>query len=217
MAGEFQIAYFETGISIDRKIFDANGQVWDGTDFVDYATADLADYVAAMTEQGTASKFYLGTAPGIPDGDYLIIFTKRAGGSAAETDELIGQQTYKKGLQTVLIDDSVVFEATISEDGVNAIATAVKDEVRDLMDESAIQGSVNDASATTTGFVGDSGLSSTNDFYNGSVLVFTSGTLKGLARKVSDYVGSTKTFTLSSALPSAPANGVTFFIVGRIE
>lgn len=80
-----------------------------------------------------------------------------------------------------------------------------------------VAGSVNDASATTTSFVGDSGLSSSDDFYNGSVLVFTSGTLKGLARRVTDYVGSTRTFTLSPALPAAPANSVTLLILGRID
>lgn len=78
-------------------------------------------------------------------------------------------------------------------------------------------GSVNDAAATTTAFVGDAALSATDDFYNGAVLSFTSGDLKGIARKVTDYVGATKTITLGTALPAAPANSVTFIIVGRIE
>lgn len=78
----------------------------------------------------------------------------------------------------------------------------------------AISGTVDDASATTTSFDGDSALSATNDFYNDSYLVFVSGTLAGLGRPISDYVGSTKTFTFSTAFPSAPANGSAFLILG---
>ena len=81
----------------------------------------------------------------------------------------------------------------------------------------AVTGSVNDSSATTTSFISDSGLSSADDFYNGCALVPTSGALKGIARKVTDYVGATRTFTFGVAFPSAPANGVTFSILGRIE
>lgn len=82
-------------------------------------------------------------------------------------------------------------------------------------DDLAINANVNDASATTTGFIGSANLSSTNDFYNNLCLVFTSGALRGLVRKIDDYVGATKTFTLAAALPSAPANGDKFKILGR--
>lgn len=77
-------------------------------------------------------------------------------------------------------------------------------------------GSVNDAGASTTVFIGDSSLSAVDDFYNGSVLVFTSGTMR-IARRITDYTGATKTFTFGTAFPAAPANGVTFDIIGRIE
>ncbi len=48
--------------------------------------------------------------------------------------------------------------------------------------------------------------SATDDFYNGSVLVFTTGALAGQRTSVSDYVGSTKTLTVV-ALTGAPSNG----------
>lgn len=80
-----------------------------------------------------------------------------------------------------------------------------------------ISSSVDDAAATTTSFIGAAGLSASNDFYNGAVLAITSGTLKGIARRISDYTGSTRTFTFNTAFPAAPANGVTFIILGRIE
>jgi hypothetical protein len=66
--------------------------------------------------------------------------------------------------------------------------------------------------------VGDAGLSATDDFYNGAVLAFTSGALKGTGgRRITDYVGATKTFTFASAWPAAPANGATFVVLGRID
>lgn len=77
-------------------------------------------------------------------------------------------------------------------------------------------GAVNDASATTTSFVSNLS-SSVTDNYLGNAIVFTSGALAGLVRKISAFDGTTKAITLSAALPSAPANGVTFMILGRIE
>lgn len=74
------------------------------------------------------------------------------------------------------------------------------------------QSAVNDASATTTSFITDL-TNSTNDFYNNSVLTFTSGNLNGQVRRISDYNGATKTITLDPALTSAPANNDTFTIV----
>jgi len=75
---------------------------------------------------------------------------------------------------------------------------------------------VNDESAEATSFV-TTLTEATPDHYNGGVLVFTSGALLGQARRISDYAGDTKTITLESALTEAPADEVTFIILGRIE
>lgn len=80
-----------------------------------------------------------------------------------------------------------------------------------------VAGSVDDDSASTTVFDGDSSLSSTDHFYTGSVLVFTSGSLRGIARRITGYVGSTRTITVAPALPSAPADETPFIIMGRID
>lgn len=70
---------------------------------------------------------------------------------------------------------------------------------------------------TTTSIIGTGGnLSTSDDVYNGQFLVITSGALTGVARLISDYVGSTKTFTVS-AFPSAPATGVTIAVGGKDE
>jgi hypothetical protein len=78
-----------------------------------------------------------------------------------------------------------------------------------------ITSSVDDSTPTSSSFAGASGLSTSNDFYNNGILIFTSGTLAGIAREITDYVGSTLTFT-TSAFPVSPANGDSFMIIGRV-
>lgn len=78
-----------------------------------------------------------------------------------------------------------------------------------------VYGQVDDASATTTVFVGAAGLSTTDDYYNGAQVVMLEGVLAGLVRPVVDYDGSGLEFTVSPAWPSAPADNARFLIVGR--
>jgi hypothetical protein len=70
------------------------------------------------------------------------------------------------------------------------------------------------SSTTTVVFktVDGGAASATNDFYNGRVIVFTSGTLAGQATSISDYVGATVTATVV-ALTGTPAEDVTAVIV----
>ncbi len=74
-----------------------------------------------------------------------------------------------------------------------------------------ISTTVNDAGASTTAFVISSS-EATDDHFIGRIIVFTSGALAGQATDITDYVGSTKTVTVT-ALTEAPANGVSFVIV----
>jgi hypothetical protein len=76
-----------------------------------------------------------------------------------------------------------------------------------------------DAGSTTTAIVLDATTgvdagapSAVNDFYNGRVLVFTSGALAGQATAITDYVGATRTLTVT-AVTGAPAAAVTAVIV----
>ncbi len=54
--------------------------------------------------------------------------------------------------------------------------------------------------------------SGTNNFYNGRVIVFTSGVLAGSATAITDYDGATTTATVTT-LTGSPANAVTGVIV----
>lgn len=73
-----------------------------------------------------------------------------------------------------------------------------------------------DTGSTTTAVVfktvNGAAASGTDDFYNGAVIVFTSGSLAGQRTSITDYVGATKTATVV-ALTGAPALDVTAVIV----
>ena len=69
------------------------------------------------------------------------------------------------------------------------------------------------ASSTTTLVTDTSGLSSTDDTYNGKTITFTSGDLDDTSTTITDYDASTLEFTFE-AVGSAPANDVTFTIDG---
>lgn len=84
-----------------------------------------------------------------------------------------------------------------------------------LYDAGFIMSSVDDATPSATGFDGAAGLSASNDFYNSMILWFTTGTLAGLPREITDYVGSSRTFTVA-AFPTSPANGDKFVLLGKV-
>lgn len=75
--------------------------------------------------------------------------------------------------------------------------------------EGVVPGTVSTGSTTT---VVNTGLSeTTDDHYNGRVIVFRSGNLAGQAATITDYNGTTKALTVTT-LTEAPGNGDTFVI-----
>lgn len=81
----------------------------------------------------------------------------------------------------------------------------------------SIDARVNDPSAASGSFIADNSLSSIDNFYNNSALVFTDGSLKGIARKINTYNGSTRTLGFSTPFPTNPTNNDQFLIIGLIE
>ena len=75
-----------------------------------------------------------------------------------------------------------------------------------------IDGSVNDASASTTAFITNL-TESRNDFYNDQLVRFTSGNLEGYVRVISYYDGATGTITVSEPMIEVPDNGIDFDII----
>ena len=95
MAGEIQVTA-DSGLTLYVLIRNRTGSIWDTVDtaFEAYATAQLANYVISLTEQGTASGYYTGTFPSdIPAGIYSVVAKEAVSGSGneAETDPTVGQ------------------------------------------------------------------------------------------------------------------------------
>jgi len=107
-------------------------------------------------------------------------------------------------------DSLIAYSAQL---GVDVIAVSGDSTAADNLEaglEGVVTGTVSTGSTTT---VVTTGLSeTTDDHYNGRVIVFRSGNLAGQAAAISDYNGSTKALTVST-LTEAPGNGDTFVIV----
>jgi len=78
----------------------------------------------------------------------------------------------------------------------------------------AIRSGVNcQSGSTSTTAVLDTSASATDDIYNGNVLRITSGTGAGQSRLITDYVGSSKTATVTPAWITTPTSGSEFAIL----
>lgn len=90
--------------------------------------------------------------------------------------------------------------------------------VKGLVDAGiAAAGTVNDAGASATDFITDLAEAS-DDHYNGALLMFISGNLKGQSRYIEDYTGLTKScnfdaITANTGFTEAPANSDKFVIL----
>lgn len=97
MAGEIQTPFDQSGLTLYAQIRNIFGQIWNtaSSAFQAYATANITDYDIALTEQGSASKYYTGNFPtAIPRGLYFVTVKIRAGASPAESDLLAGAGEY---------------------------------------------------------------------------------------------------------------------------
>jgi hypothetical protein len=91
--------------------------------------------------------------------------------------------------------------------------------LKNLYNQGLIPSSVDTSTVTptTTQFAGQATLSVVDNFYNNCCIVMTSGTLEGIARRVTGYVGATFRFNFSEAWPGVVANADTFVILGHIQ
>jgi len=93
VAGEIALPY-ETGRTVYVVIRDRNSRPYSSSGaggFNTYNTSEYADYAVSLTEQGTASAYYVGNFPSISSGGiYSLVAHRQAGGSPAETDPNIG-------------------------------------------------------------------------------------------------------------------------------
>jgi hypothetical protein len=190
MAGEIQVKH-ESGRNLYYHIRDRNSLIWNGSSFETYNGSNYTTYSLSLSEQGS-SGFYKADFPNAAPGVYFLIGYERAGGSPAEGDRsLVGGEIHWDGAEEVGFSDTPT--------------------------DIHVNGNIDDVDPAVGSFKGNSALSNLDGFYNKGVIAFVSGTLKGIARRVEDYVGSTRTFVLDENLPVAPSNGDRFRFLGRIE
>ena len=86
---KIQIAYDTSGATLYAVVRNADGEVWNGSAFEAYATANLGTYDLPMAEQGTASGYYTADFPAAAAGIYAVSVYEQAGASPAEGDALL--------------------------------------------------------------------------------------------------------------------------------
>lgn len=89
---QYQGKTWEHGLFIYALIRNSSGQVFrtDAQVFENYVTANLTKYAVALTEQGTASAFFLAAFPNLAAGEYFITAYRQVGAAAVEGDDLVG-------------------------------------------------------------------------------------------------------------------------------
>lgn len=103
MASEVQASGPGSGRTLYFVVRNSVGQIWNGTAFAAFATANWSTYTTAMTEQGTASNYYTGTFPStIAAGIYSVTVKQQLGGTAAETDTTVAVGDINWGGSTVV-------------------------------------------------------------------------------------------------------------------
>jgi hypothetical protein len=148
---------------------------------------------------------------------YKISAFEMSGGSPVPTtDSFIGENE---------IDVVLGINATKADIRLLAGSSGAADILAAFWEGGCVADGIVDSVSSAASFTsaGVSALSTTNDFYNGTFLLFTSGLNKGISRKVSDYIGSTtKRFTFDGSLgsldytfPTAPSVDDTFILIGR--
>ena len=89
MANELLIHY-PIGATLYALLFDATGNVWNGSSFVAPASASWTDYDIAMSEAATATGIYRASMPAAAAGSYGWVVRKQAGAGPAVTDIAVG-------------------------------------------------------------------------------------------------------------------------------
>lgn len=89
MANELVINY-PTGNTLYALLYDATGNVWNGSAFAAPGSANWLDYDIAMTEVATATGIYRASMPAAVAGVYGWTVRKQAGANPAVTDIAVG-------------------------------------------------------------------------------------------------------------------------------
>jgi len=157
--------------------------------------------------QGVATGGGVGTPSQVADAVWdASLAAHVAANTFGSTNQVAGS-----GLSSSQVADAVWDEVLTG--ATHNITNSAGKKLRQAADTVAYSGTVNDAAASTTSFVIDSGASAVDGFYKDQTFVFTDGALDGQARIIATYTGTSRTVTLDEALTSAPVNGVGIQII----
>lgn len=143
--------------------------------------------------------------------------TRNGGSNTAYTTPTITEvdATNSPGLYKFLLDEDTTVDAgNYSEEYVlTVIATGMQTVLRalELFDDQIIQGAAITGTLSTTQMTTNL-TEATDGHYTGRRIVWTSGALRGEARQITNYVGSTKRIDYNTTT-DAPSNGDKFVIV----
>lgn len=209
MAGEIQVAT-TTGKTVDAIVRNSVGQVLtiSGLTFGAYATANRANYLISLTEQGTASGFYAGTMPAVPLGIYSVTAYARAvAGTPAESDPVAAAGTIEW-------DGSAVCGAS------SANVTRLNGSTTPAANLAAAYAGYETGTAQAGGASSitlRSGASATTDFFKNQAVWILSGTGAGQSNRITAYNGGTKVATVETAWATQPDNTSVYAVLGRVQ
>jgi hypothetical protein len=190
-----------TGLTLTCKLFSIGSDTVVDTQTATEKTNDINRYSVDFVD--------------VPAGAYrLNAFVGATGGFANEVYDLTLTTATFLPRSEADVDltsvESIVWDSSVSShNGGGTFGKAVKQIKEGLV---SIDGQVDDVSATTTSFVTNIA-TAVDDYYNGQTLHFTNGSLIGQSQVIKDYVSSTKTITLDSAITAPPSDGDEFIIL----
>jgi hypothetical protein len=131
--GNELIINYPTGVNLYALLFDATGQIWNGSAFTAPGAANWTDYDIAMTEVATATGIYRASMPAAAAGVYSFVVRKQAGASPAVADIVVGSGTIQwdgtaeVDLAAILEDTSTTLPALLAGGGSTAYTNTVTD------------------------------------------------------------------------------------------
>lgn len=233
---KIQAAHSASGANLYAVVRDGTGQAYraDTQAFEAYVTANLTStkYALAMTEQGTASRYYAVNFPSLTTpGLYFVAVYVRAGGAPAEGDALVRQDTLWWDGATSNYGVWTYGFAPDTQGGTTQPAVSAKSFVSTQTTEvadwplnlenlqitfngflNALNSDTADGSIPSLITLGASA-SSTDNIYKDCLVVLTSGTGAGQARLITAYVGLTKVAVVTPDWVTTPNTSTTYVIL----
>jgi hypothetical protein len=213
-------------------ILDADGDlVGEATGLDSIISLDGASFDSCTneaTEIGTTGVYYLDLTSGEMDADTVVVlvqtstegaktttivlYPEEVGDVRCDVTAINGDDTVPGTLADAL-DGTALLPVNVAE--IDADSAAAEN-LAAIQAGTVLWGVVAGIPAADSFSVTAADLAAEDHYYIGSVLVFTSGALRGIARRISSY-NSSKVLGFEPPFPDTPAEGDEFLVLGRIN